>query len=445
MKSIHWKFVVLAGVFLLASGLTLHLLPYIPILSYTIVAIASGGLFILFAFILLRSTTLPGRWLLLLLGAAGLVRASFLFSPAIGSDDIYRYLWDGKVQSSGINPYRFTPDDTALAALHTPDLPARVNHPDMTSLYFPFSEWVFFTAYALSGESVWGLKLLLLLSECLTVFGIILLLRQHQLPERAVLLYALSPLPLLVFGVDAHLDGFGIPLLVFSLWFWGKDQRFMSLLALGLSLSIKLTGLVFLPLLFFQKQSLRQRVLVLVVPGAVLLVQCVPYFGSGTPFAALGMFARDWVFNGAAFELINSMVGDNQTARLACGVMYAIILVSLALWKSPLLVKTYYAVLLLLLFSPVVHPWYVAWLGCLIPLTPRWSGIFFSATASLTSFTVLHYVTTGVWVQYPWVMAVEYVPVVMLLMWENRPLGVFRPLPQSPSPDRGGGSGVRSD
>src|SRR5262245_45130871 len=56
---------------------------------------------------------------LLLLGLtfAALFRLSIIFSPPYLSDDIYRYIWDGRVQSAGINPYRYIPADESLAQL----------------------------------------------------------------------------------------------------------------------------------------------------------------------------------------------------------------------------------------------------------------------------------------------------------------------------------------
>ena len=39
--------------------------------------------------------------------------------PPLASDDVYRYLWDGRVQQYGYSPYAAAPDDPGLAALHT--------------------------------------------------------------------------------------------------------------------------------------------------------------------------------------------------------------------------------------------------------------------------------------------------------------------------------------
>jgi hypothetical protein len=71
----------------------------------------------------------------------------------------------------------------------------------------------------------------------------------------------------------------------------------------------------------------------------------------------------------------------------------------------------------------VVHPWYITWLAVLVPLTYAWSGIGFLALASLTSLTMVEYLISGIWGIDPWILALEYVPVVVLMIIEMRQKG----------------------
>jgi hypothetical protein len=50
----------------------------------------------------------------------------------------------------------------------------------------------------------------------------------------------------------------------------------------------------------------------------------------------------------------------------------------------------------------------------------RWSGIALAAGVSLTSFTVMNYRLSGVWEQYPVVLVMEYLPVILLTAFELR-------------------------
>lgn len=173
-------------------------------------------------------------------------------------------------------------------------------------------------------------------------------------------------------------------------------------------------------MLFFLEKDLWARVRVLVLPFIPLAVQFLPYLFSADPFEGLAFFGTHWTFNGAVFEMLNIGIQDNQKTRLLCGLILAAGLMAAALRKRPLLPGAYDAVFLLLLFSPVVHPWYVAWLVVLLPLWPRWSGILYAATVSLTALTILEYQLTGNWIQPSWVLVVEYLPVVILWLYELR-------------------------
>ena len=68
--------------------------------------------------LILKNRALPSRWLLVV--AFGLVliyNALLVFTPPSLSDDMYRYVWDGRVQAQGISPYRYPPEASELAHL----------------------------------------------------------------------------------------------------------------------------------------------------------------------------------------------------------------------------------------------------------------------------------------------------------------------------------------
>jgi hypothetical protein len=405
---------------LISIGLLLAHVPILhPAWMYTLVFIGTSLLFCWMCWVINR-TDVSRNWLFIGIGAAMLIRLSFVTSTPIGSDDIYRYMWDGKVQSAHINPYLYAPDSSALKPEHSNLLPAAVNHPDMKTLYFPFSEWVFYACYQLSGEAVWGYKVVLLAAEGASLLSLFLLLNLFRIPTKFVLLYAFCPLPILQFALDGHLDALGFPFLLFGLLLYVRRRTIPALLLLGLSMSVKPVALVLLPILFFLERSWKQRLLTIGIPAITVLVQFLPYMVSTNPFEALTTFARNWTFNGIVFEGVYVLLADNQQTRLVCMVFLSLALLMVYFSRKDLLRKIYFSVFLLLIFSPVVHPWYVAWLVLLLPLTRSWSGIVYAATASLTSVTILHYKLYGVWEQSPLVLVLEYLPVIILLVQELR-------------------------
>jgi hypothetical protein len=401
--------------------LSLHALPFNPVASFTWIALLTSALFLPLAYLLLNRPIARAA-LFTLLTAGLVVRASFLTMTPVGSDDVYRYLWDGKVQAHGVNPYRYAPSDPELHALRSDILPARVNHPDMKTVYFPFAQWIYFVCYHLSGESVWGFKLFLLLAEAATLLTLFLLLRHFAMPPKLLLLYALCPLPVLQFAIDAHLDALGFPFLLGGLLLYARGRALPGLFLLGLSLAVKPVGLVILPVLFFQENTWTARIRVIMIPLITVAVQFLPYLAGTHPFDALLVFAGNWLFNGPVFSALHLLIANNLHTRLVCAVLLVLVLLLVVLLpgRRTWLEKIYYAILALLLLSPVVHPWYVGWLAVLLPLVPRWSGIVYAGTVSLTGFTVLQYASTGVWDEYPAALALEYFPILILLILELR-------------------------
>jgi hypothetical protein len=414
---------------LISIGLLLAHFPILdPAWMYTLIFVVTSMLFCWMCWVVNR-IDVPRTWLIVSVGIALLVRLSFITSTPIGSDDIYRYMWDGKVQTAHINPYLYAPDSSALNSLHSNLLPSSVNHRDLKTLYFPLSEWVFYACYQISGEAVWGYKVLLLLAEGASFLGLFALLALFRIPEKFVLLYAFCPLSIIQFALDGHLDALGFPFLLFGLLLYFRGMKIPALLLIGLSMSIKPVALVMLPILFILERSWKQRILTIVVPAATVLSQFLPYVFSSNPFEALSTFARNWTFNGIVFEGLYALLADNQKARLACLILLSIALLLLYFSEKNFLCKIHLAVLLLLLFSPVVHPWYIAWLAVLLPLTRQWSAIIYTATACLTSVTILSYKLYGVWEQAPWILIVEYLPVIVLLLRELTQTGAENPPP----------------
>ncbi len=407
-----------AGAGLLFIGLLLiHWLPFSPAVTYAVVFVSTSLIFLWFAWVLCSSE--PSiRFILLAVVVSLFVQLSFLNLAPIGSDDIYRYIWDGKVQASGIDPYRYAPNDASLDTLHSPLIPAAVNHPDMKSVYFPLTQWVFYGAYSLSQGSIWGYKLILLIAQIAAIAGLFVLLKKLRISPKYVLLFALCPLPILQFGLDAHIDGVGLPLLIVALVLYLDGKKVLSYILVALSISIKPIALLLLPILFLREKGAMEKTKVALVPSIILAGQFLPYVFTSNPFEALFTFASHWTFNGVVFETLNLYYANNQTSRLICAALLIVSLLSLYRSKRDLFDTLYYSVIFLLLFSPVVHPWYVSWLAVLLPFARRWSGIVYSASASLTAYTIVQYKLNGAWEQSALVLGLEYLPVLILLALE---------------------------
>jgi hypothetical protein len=408
-------FVLSAALF--GSIALLHFLSLTVVISYTVIFIISSAIYLFIGWYIFKNE-IPARNVYLLIFLALLLRLSFISTTPIGSDDVYRYMWDGKIQANGINPYLYAPNDEHLNAFHSDLLPGALNFKEMKTIYFPLSQWLFYTGYKLSSESVWGYKFLLFLFEMLTLTAVFLFIKKLKIDLKYSLLYALCPLSIFQFGIDAHLDGFGLPLLLFSLYFYFDNKKILSAIILGLSLSIKPVGLVIIPIFFLNEKNILDKIKIAVITFIAFFIQFIPYIAATNPFEAFFIFTRNWYFNGFVFNIFNALFNNNQTSRLICGILLVISLIPLYFSKKELIEKIYFALMLLMIFSPVVHPWYIAWIAILLPIAKMRSGIYFIAACSLTAFTILNYQLYGIWKDYWLVLIIEYVPLLFLFFSE---------------------------
>lgn len=407
---------LLVGVFV-SLFVLLFVLRTKEIVVYAVAYIAVSLVFLLLCRFILKNS-LPGIYVWGLLTLAVLLRLSLLAVHPIGSNDYYRYLWDGRVMASGINPYRYAPNDPALAALHTADLPSRVNFPSMRTLYPPLAEAIFYVAHIVTGDNILGLKSILFIFGLFTLYGIFLILKKVQLDSKNILIYALCPLPLFEFYIDGHVDGFGITLLVFALYFLISDRKLLGYIFIGLSACVKPTGLILVPLLFFIEKDGFERLKLVVIPLAICAIAYLPFVFTGFPFVALMKFTENWTFNGIVFDAINLFIRNNQLTRSICGGLFVVSFLPVMLGRKDFMSKVYVSIFILLIFSPVVHPWYLGWLAFLLPIKPRWSGILYVSLISLTVITEMNYQLSGVWTEYPFVLVLEYVPVLSAFLLE---------------------------
>ncbi len=407
------------------SLIILFLLSFIPLLfyheksiiGYTYSYLFSSVIFIFISFYIVKNA-LSKSEIISLIFLAVILRLALITIHPIGSDDYYRYIWDGKVETHGINPYRYAPDDSALSNLHSDKLPKFVNYPEMKTIYPPLSQAIFFISYLSSKESFLGLKFYQLIFEILTLSGLFLILRKLNLPLKNIFLYLLAPIPIFQFFIDAHVDGFGLSFFLFSIFFYLDKKKLLSYIFLGLSICIKPLGFILIPIYFFNEKILFNRIKTVAIPFIICAVLYLPFIFSGTPFQALIKFTENWAFNGVVFNILDSFIHDNQRTRIICSFLLFSSYLPLILSKRNLQDKIYFSVIILFIFSPIVHPWYLSWLAILLPIVPYRSGIIFIGLISLTAFTVLNYQLSGVWKEYFWVLFLEYTPVILFLFYE---------------------------
>jgi alpha-1,6-mannosyltransferase len=149
----------------------------------------------------------------IVLGVAASLRVLMLAPPPVLSTDVYRYVWDGRMQAAGINPYRYIPADPALAALRDTVVYPQINRADYARTIYPPIAQMVFAAVGRVWDSVMGMRLAMLGFEALGIICLQWLLPLAGLPCERILIYTWNPLVLWSFAKDGHVDAIAVGLL----------------------------------------------------------------------------------------------------------------------------------------------------------------------------------------------------------------------------------------
>ena len=162
------------------------------------------------------------------------LRLAALSGPPVLSDDLFRYAWDGRVQSRGIDPYRHPPaspqlrhlregwlwpDDAGCARAGRDPGCTLINRPSVRTIYPPVAQAWFTAVYGVSGtesrHKPW--QVAGLLGDVALVALLPVALRGWGRDERWTALYALSPFPVIEVVNNGHIDGLAALLVVGAL------------------------------------------------------------------------------------------------------------------------------------------------------------------------------------------------------------------------------------
>jgi alpha-1,6-mannosyltransferase len=179
------------------------------------------------------------RVLWLIFSVAILLRAYVLLFDPLLSSDIYRYIWDGRVQAAGINPYRYFPAAAALAHLRDGAIFPYINRVDTAATIYPPVAQFFFLIVTRFGENVTAMRLAMLGCEAVTVGLIMLFLRRMDQPVTRVIAYLWHPLPLWEIANGGHVDALMVALMMLGLWIALSGHRLRGSAAIALSALVK--------------------------------------------------------------------------------------------------------------------------------------------------------------------------------------------------------------
>jgi alpha-1,6-mannosyltransferase len=309
------------------------------------------------------------------------------------STDIFRYIWDGRVQAAGINPYLYLPSDAALTGLRDSAIYPYINRADYApTIYPPASQMIFYLVTRISEAPV-AMKAAMVALEGVAVWAILQLLAARGLPRSRVLLYAWHPLPLWEFARSGHIDIAAIALLLLAFLAMERRSPILAGMALGAGVLVKYFPVVTGPALY--KRWGWRFPTAFIATAAVLYL---PYVGAGTKvFGFLGRYITEegidkgsgvffWQLLGAVFPLSASAFVFYVAAAVTIMAVLALLIVMRD--RKPdadLAGAMLLAVSFTLLFSPH-YAWYFAWLVPFLCFYPVVGVLYLTCACSYLYF-----------------------------------------------------------
>ncbi len=344
-----------------------------------------------------RSRLLFG-WLFLTAVAARLV---LLGTAPTFSDDVYRYRWDGRVQSVGVDPYRYPPNAPELAFLRD-EQDHQINFPHLRTVYPPLTQLAFRLGAWLGG-TIFVHKTLFVASELLTVLGLYLLLRQRTLSFLWLAAYLWHPLVILEIAGSGHNDALGAGWLWLAVAALCGRRWWSAALAASAAFLSKFVSLILVPWWFLRREGRKGLGLFL---GLSLLA--LAFYPTAVP-ALVESFSKMVSRVGShasVVAVLTGVTGSLLAARLlALGGLAGFLL----WWSRRCDDPAHYvggALAVAALLAPALHPWYLVWLvPCFCFWRPSW-------LMALTATAVVSY---SVWPGRQWI---QYAPVLGFGIWE---------------------------
>ncbi|MDO6801505.1 glycosyltransferase 87 family protein [Wenyingzhuangia sp. 1_MG-2023] len=332
-------------------------------------------LFIGFA-ILYQYSNLSNRTLLII---GVLFRFIFLVATPNLSDDFYRFLWDGRALLDGINPYLVLPENnpnliaegsTLYQGMGTMNGSHYTCYPPLNQFAFGIPA-LFAPNHLLTSTIV--LRITLILSDLVTLYFGIKLLKHFKLDSRKIFLYFLNPFIIIELTGNLHYEGMMIAFLAASLYFLFRDKNNLSAILFAAAVSIKLIPLIFLPV-FYKKLGFKKWFIYGSIVCSINVLLFLPFLSQDLIdnfMSSIELYFQNFEFNASIYYIVREIgyriKGYNiihTVGRITPLIIIAITLLISFVRKNEKKTILFTSMLWIIcsyyFLSSIVHPWYIA-------------------------------------------------------------------------------------
>ncbi|MEJ2166755.1 MAG: glycosyltransferase family 87 protein [Desulfobacterales bacterium] len=336
--------------------------------------------------------------------------------PAVLSNDIYRYVWDGRVQQNGINPYLYPPESAELEDLRDDRIFPNINRKEYPTVY-PAGAQVFFRLFhLLVGDSVGGYKAIMVFFDISTLLILTALLQNRGFNPSRIIIYAWNPLVLYEISYSGHLEGLVVFLMTAALYLHAVHKKIPAIVMLAISAAVKL----YPALLLAAFVNRGDRIKGLAVFAATILLLYVPFVGAGGKIAGfLPVYLKNPYesFNLGLKYFLMHLIPWLDYDTLSMAFIITLVIAGLIVFlrqKNGMEVLRYGYILtglLMILMPASLHPWYVIMLIPFLVFYPGAAWLIFTCTVALS---YLKYVPPEGKMP-DWILLAEYLPLFALL------------------------------
>lgn len=349
-----------------------------------------------------------------IVAVALVIRVFGLLAPVSLSDDIYRYLWEGRVVSEGHNPFALAPDAPELAYLRDDNV-SGINHSDLPTIYPPAAQAVFALG-AIIKPNIATQKLVLTFFDLGTILIVFLLLRFRRMNLHLLAVYAWSPLVVIEFAFSGHIDSLGIFFLMLFVLLFERGSNAGGFAALASSFLSKYSAGVLGPFFLFKPRYWKW----LLLSAFVVVIGYLPFAAAKSGlFDSLGLYSRHWYFNSFVFATLRHVVTNPDWLRIGLASAGLTVMLWQGYRQRDVMRYLFFAIGVTLVFLPTVYPWYVCWIVPFLCFYRSRAWLLFTGLVVAAYAVWIPFLNGGAW-ELGWsTLLIEYVPFYALLMVEG--------------------------